>query len=361
MLRYTKIISTIGPATCDPAKMRALLTAGANCFRFNIKHNTAAWHQSTIDSAKQIAAELNKHLTIIVDTPKPELALAIKGMDYVALSYITTAEDITLFRNHLTGADPPKIIGKIENKTALINLESIIDTADAVMIARGDLAKDIPFEHLAFWQKKIIDSCRLKFKPVVVATEMLESMVKNPTPTRAEACDVANAVYDGTDCIMLSGETATGAYPVEAVKIMDSIASFCDNQAQVKSLELPASTPSDLLIKSASYIITKSPNIKAAVIFSQTGSSVKKLSAYRLPVPIIAITNNQELLDVLNLSRAAIPYYSQLSTGDFEIKDKIFDDLLELPFLSKGDMVLVIHGTNWFASGSTSDISLKTL
>ncbi len=362
MLRFTKIISTIGPASVDESIMRQLILAGADCFRFNLKHNTAAWHQNAIDTAKKIAKELNKDLAIIIDVPKFELATTVTGHDFVALSYITDADQVSRFKNTLSGANPPQIIAKIENKTALINLESIIDVADAVMIARGDLATDIPFEHLAFWQKKIIDSCRLKFTPVIVATQMLESMMKSPLPTRAEATDVANAVFDGTDAIMLSGETAMGKYPVESVKIMNSIAQFCDQQPEVKSLNLPASNPSQFLIKSVPSIVSQSADgIKACVVFSQSGSSVHRLAAYRMRIPLIAVTNNQELLETLNLSRGVVPHYSQLAAGKFEIEGQIFTDLLSHSFLKKGDTVLVVHGSNWFTSGSTSQISLKVL
>jgi len=364
MIKKTKIIATIGPASESQEIIDKLILAGTNLFRFNIKHNTVEWHQKTVDLVIERSKQLGKIVGIIVDVPKPEMATVINNADFIAQSYVKNADEVTALRKLLDDKGiGAKIIAKIENSDAIKNLSEIAEVCDAIMIARGDLGIEVPIEQLAFWQKTIINWCRSKNKPVIVATEMLQSMVKNPTPTRAEATDVANAVFDGTDAIMLSEESAIGKYPVETVEQMVKICVFCEGRMEIKKVVKLSKSPTEILVAAASMIVEKSEElpIKAVVVFSQSGNTVRVLSSNRLKTPIVAITDNQEILQLLSLSFGVVPYYKKFENTQFKIEDPVFNELVGKNILTKGESILVIHGNNWLSAGSTSDISLKTL
>ncbi|MFA5827938.1 MAG: pyruvate kinase [Candidatus Shapirobacteria bacterium] len=364
MVNKTKIIATIGPASADQDGIDKLILAGANLFRFNLKHNTTEWHQKTINLVLERSRQIGKIVGIIVDIPKPEMATIIYNADFIALSYIRDAYEVEELRKILDEKGiGVKIIAKIENGDAIKNLSDIAEISDAIMIARGDLGVEVPIEQLAFWQKTIINWCRTKNKPVIVATQMLQSMVNNPTPTRAEATDVANAIFDGTDAIMLSEESAIGKYPVQSVEQMMKICMFCEGRMEMKKVVKLSKSPTEILIAAASMIVEKSEElpIRAVVVFSQSGNTVRELSSNRLKTPIVAITDNQEILQLLSLSFGVLPYYKKFENTEFRIEDPVFDELVGKGILTKGEAILVIHGNNWLSAGSTSDISLKTL
>jgi pyruvate kinase len=364
MIKKTKIVVTIGPATETEEILEKLILAGADLFRFNLKHNTLDWHKNVIKKAKAVAEKLERQIGIIVDAPKPEIGLEVPEADFVALSYLKNRAEVDSLRQQLNDRKMNLgIIAKIENGEALKNMLEVVDSADGVMVARGDLGIEVPLEELAFWQKKIIDVCRQKNKAVIVATQMLQSMVNSQTPTRAEATDVANAVFDGTDAIMLSEESAIGKYPVEAVEYLYKIAVFCENNGEVNKIEKKAVNTTELLVEAAEKIVlgSKEIPIAAAIVFSQSGNTAKMLSSYRMKIPIIVITNNQETLDLMSLSYGVVPYFKNFGEGQFEIDDPIFEELTAKGLTKKGETILVIHGNNWINLGTTSDISLKTL
>ncbi|HEX8923939.1 MAG TPA: pyruvate kinase [Patescibacteria group bacterium] len=360
-MRKTKIIATIGPQSENPETIREMIKNGVNVFRFNIKHNTVEWHQDVINKVRSIAAEIGISVAVLVDIPKSEMATLIPTADFVALSYLKNHEELIELRKNLDNAGmTAKIIAKIENGDAIKNLDLITDYCDGVMVARGDLGIEVPIEELAYWQKKIIEVSREKSIPVIVATQMLQSMTQNPTPTRAEATDVANAVFDGTDAIMLSEETAIGQHPVEAVAAMNKIAEFNESVADVKEIDKKNKDAAELLI-SAAIGMLENKEIKAAVIFSRSGKSVRLMSSFRKNIPILAITNNREILEILNLSYGVLPYFKEFQNERFEIDNPIFEEIKNRLGLVKGQLILVVHGNNWMSSGSTSDISVKEL
>jgi len=364
MDKKSKIVATIGPASESEEVIRKLLANGANVFRFNLKHNTIEWHREVSSRAKRLAKEMGLSVAIMMDIPSLEMAREVKDADFLAISYLRAKSDLLEVKGYLEEAGiAPKIIAKIENGEAIKNLEDLLEECDGVMVARGDLGREVPIEQLAFWQKKIIELCRRKNKPVIVATEMLQSMTKSNSPTRAEATDVANAIFDGTDALMLSEETAIGEYPAEAVAQMRRIATFCDNEGEVKKLEKHSSELSEILIGAAVKIVEEceEPGIMGVIVFTQSGGTVRKLSSYRLKVPIVAITDNEEILEMLSLSYGVIPFYRTFEGEKFEIESPLFEKLIDHKFFKKGDRVLIIHGNNWITKGSTSDISLKTL
>lgn len=284
--------------------------------------------------------------------------------DFVGLSFVRTADDVKEMRKNLDRIkSKAKIIVKIENLQALQNLKEIIEETDVVMVARGDLGVEVPMRELAYWQKKIIKMCREKNKPVIVATQMLLSMVNNFNPTRSEATDVANAVLDGTDVLMLSDETTIGKYPIRVVKEMASIATFSEHHNTPKDLDKVPTTHSEVLVDAAAKIIenTKKDPIKAAIVFTKSGTTARLLATYRLNVPIVAITSDEHVAKELALSYSILPYVTSFKETDFDIRSPLFKDITKLDLLNEGDRVIVIHGNNWIETGDSTNISMITL
>ncbi|MDD4784922.1 MAG: pyruvate kinase [Candidatus Shapirobacteria bacterium] len=285
-------------------------------------------------------------------------------IDYIALSFVRNKEDIEILKKLLLKINPKiKIIAKIENASAIKNLEEIVSIADGVMVARGDLGIEVPIRELAFWQKKIIDLCRNKNKPVIVATQMLKSMVNSLRPTRAEATDVSNAIFDGVDALMLSEETAIGNYPVRVVEEMVNIAIFCENNGNIREVKIETRNPTEVLVEAAVRIIKDSKNvpIKTVIIFTESGNTARIFSKYRLNMPILAISDKKETVEELALSYGVNPYYKKFQENNFKISKKLIEELTGFDFIKSGDNLLLIHGNNWMESGSTSDISLITV
>jgi len=363
-MKRTKIIATIGPASEDPVILKQLLVNGTDLCRFNLKHNTLEWHKGCITKVGEIAKEIEKEVGIIVDLPSKDKLPDWKEVDFFALSYLTNSSEVKELKEMISNKGlTTGVIAKIENKQALDDLENIVEVADGIMVARGDLGIAVPLEELAYWQKKIIDLCRQKNKPVIVATQMLLSMVSNPSPTRAEATDVANAVFDGADALMLSEETAIGKFSDKAVEEMQKIIVFCEDKNDVKQIVKTRKSFAEVLISAATHIINDPgiSDIKGAIIFSQSGASARILSAYRLKIPLLVISDNLETCHRLKLSYGVTSYYRQFENKQFTIEGSIFEELVQKGIFNRGDLVIAIHGNNWINQGTTSDISLKTL
>lgn len=284
--------------------------------------------------------------------------------DYIALSFVRSKQDIQILRKLLLKIDPKiKIIAKIENARALKNIEEIVQVADGIMVARGDLGIEVPIRELAFWQKTIIDLCRKEHKPVIVATQMLKSMVDNFRPTRAEATDVSNAIFDGTDALMLSEETAIGKYPVRVVEEMANIAIFTENNAEVREIKVETKNLTEILAQAAIKIIeeNKSLGIKAIVVFTESGNTARIFSRYRLNLPIVAVTDKEETVNELLISYGVAPCFKKFKKRNFKISKNLIKKLTGFAFINNGDNLLLIHGDNWIKSGSNSDISVITI
>lgn len=258
MNKKIRIIATLGPATGTEDVLSALVDAGADIMRLNFSWGTRESMQALIDLIREIEKERGYSIPILQDLSGPRVQLAEghtfdgekesvitdkdkedllfgldNGVEYVALSFVSGASDIRDLRELMVNhGQVTPIIAKIERREALENLEEIIDAADGVMVARGDLGKAVPFEELPFIEKKIISICGQKEKFVIVATEMMVSMTESLTPTRAEVMDVATAVGLGADAVMLSEETSTGKHPVEAVAAMRKIVSFAEEEKE---------------------------------------------------------------------------------------------------------------------------------
>jgi pyruvate kinase len=217
-------------------------------------------------------------------------------VDFVALSFVRNKTDIDILKAELAKRKVvANIVAKIENQAAIENLEEIIVNSDAVMVARGDLGVETPMEELAFQQKEIIKRCRVMGKPVITATQMLKSMVENPRPTRAEVCDVANAVFDGTDAVMLSEESAMGKYPIETVRIMRKIVHFNELKAQVPKYKEEMKTRTTAVTKMAmSLLDDKIEPIDKVMVLTETGYTAQQLVRHRPHTPVIVITDRKE-------------------------------------------------------------------
>lgn len=284
--------------------------------------------------------------------------------DFVALSFVRNTRDVEVLKKILQKInDKIKIVSKIENLEALENIEEIIKISDGIMIARGDLGIEVPIRELAFWQKKIIDLCRKESKPVIVATQMLGSMAQNLQPTRAEATDVSNAVFDGSDVLMLSEETSIGEHPAKVVKEMSSIASFCENAKEIRNISIITETPTEVLVDAAVKIILNNKNlkIKAVVIFTESGNTARIFSRYRLNIPIVAITDKQKTVKGLTMSYGVESYCKKFDETNFRMPKNLIKNISNIVPLNSGDTLIVIHGNNWIQSGATSDISLVTV
>jgi pyruvate kinase len=259
---------------------------------------------------------------VLVNTPsltekdREDLAFGVQQqVDYVALSFVRRAEDVALIKRALVEVDPRAakvpIIAKLEKPSALDNLESIVDIADGVMVARGDLGVELSPQQVPIAQKRIIEAANRKRKIVITATQMLDSMIHNPVPTRAEVSDVANAIFDGTDAVMLSGETASGQYPIEAVKMMASIAEEAEaHSGKYTRWEVPTEVTSDdsIALARAASELAHDREVQAIAVFTLTGRNARVLSKTRPNVPILAFTPDAKTHLRMGLMWGVVPY-----------------------------------------------------
>jgi pyruvate kinase len=284
-------------------------------------------------------------------------------VDYVGLSFVRSAADIKMLREEmLKEGMKAKVVAKIESQPALDRIDEIIKSADAVMVARGDLGVEVPIEQLAYWQKLIIAKCRMANKPVITATQMLESMIINPRPTRAEVTDVAHAIFDGTDAIMLSAESAQGKYPVRTVETMSRIAKWNEKLRGLENTSFASDDATTIIAEAAVSIVRSGikPKIDAVLVFTETGFTANAVSRYRLPVPIIAVTNNQKTAESLTISFGVTPVVADFPSGIFTTADNIIADLLKKDIIHSGDTLLLVHGHHWQKPGNTNALSIVT-
>lgn len=284
---------------------------------------------------------------------------AEEEFEFVAASFIRNKEDVLEIRKVLEeyGGHEVEIISKIENQQSLENIDEILEASDGVMIARGDLAVEIPFVEVPIWQKEIISKSNKMGKPVIVATQMLESMIHNPTPTRAEASDVANAVYDKASAVMLSGETAVGKYPLKCVETMSSICKKVEAKlnywGRIRLLPLSRkNTEEDAAILVTS--MAKDINADVIVTYTHTGKSVKKLSGGGIACPIFAVTDNKKTFNKLTLVWNVFPIYMEKEEVIDDMVEKIIAKLKENQVIKEGDVILLSGGKNYLDGVSES-------
>ena len=465
MIRRTKIVATLGPATGTEAQIAALLEAGVNVVRINASHGTPEIRGKWIKLVRRAAEAQGQPIAVLVDLQGPRIrvgqlaeprelvpdarvvfapeavaqgdelpttyedlakdvrvgakillndgllsvevtrvvpprvegrvvdggtltshkgmnlpglhvsapALTEKdredvkdavswGADYLALSFVRKAEDLAELRQLV----PPqmKLVAKIEKATALEDLSRILHACDAVMVARGDLGVELPFEEVPIVQKRLIHEANHHGKPVITATQMLESMVHNPRPTRAEASDVANAILDGTDAVMLSAETATGDYPLDAVRAMDRIIREMERHALGKDDrrlgprgDAAVSVEDSIAIgTSAVARMLKTPLI---VTLTKGGFTSRKVAALRPPVPILAVTTELASYRQLALVWGVVPVLVDRVPGYDAMLTVVRDLILKRGYAKQGDRIVMTAGVPWEVSGSTNLIKVE--
>ena len=285
------------------------------------------------------------------------------GFDFIAASFVRTAQDVYDIRNLLNEYDSNiRIIAKIENREGVNNIDSILSAADAVMVARGDLGVEIDFTELPGIQKNIIDRSFSFGKPIVTATQMLDSMMVNPRPTRAEISDVANAIYDGTSAIMLSGETAAGAYPVEALKTMSAIAERTENEPHYRDERFKDAAHGQISVSDATAhaacLTARDVNAAAIVTVSESGNTARLLSKYRPTQPIIACVMNEQVQRQLSQSWGI----TTLLMGPAKSTDELIEMSTALAqkngYLHNGELAVVTAGVPVGVSGTTNMIKI---
>lgn len=294
---------------------------------------------------------MNLSAPSLTDKDKEDLLFALKyRVDFVALSFVRHQNDIIYLRKWLNekGYNKP-IIAKIEKPEAVDNFEDILNVSDGIMVARGDLGVELAPQLVPVIQKNIIRRCNAVGKLVITATQMFESMIHNPIPTRAEASDVANAVLDGTDVVMLSGETAVGKYPFKTIKIMSDILLSIESQSQFQSkinYEVPINQVDNIFDATAKGFVNIANQINASsiVVFTHLGRKARTLAKYRPSAPIYAFSNSFETLNILNLYKGIKPLYSEkidIEDVSIDIAKKI---LIENDLCKKGDVILFTAG-----------------
>ena len=278
------------------------------------------------------------------------------NVDFIAHSFVRSRDDVMAIQSILDMRKSPiKIIAKIENREGVDNLESILDVAHSVMVARGDLGIEIPAEEVPVIQKQIIQTCIRRVKPVITATQMLHSMIDNPRPTRAEVSDVANAIYDGTDAVMLSGETAYGKYPLEAVQAMSNIARMVEAQKEVLSHKVPVVKQSEELmarnhIAKAAVTMACSIPAKAIITSTKSGDTAQICASYRGKAPIFALSESSRTVRELSLSYGV--YAEQVSipqTTDTLVKTCL-EKLLDKECIEMEDLIVFIGGGHIYSA-----------
>jgi len=285
-------------------------------------------------------------------------------VDYVALSFARNKSDILTLRRELEKRNlTAGIVAKIENQHALDNIDEIIEASDAVMVARGDLAIEVPYERLIQYQRKIIQKCREQAKPVITATHMLETMINSPFPTRAEISDVAHAVYDLTDAVMLSGETTIGKYPVKTVQVQANIVAHNENFIEADYLECITDNGVSNLVNAVSSIAMGGFfDVDFIVCLTETGRTAALLSRNRPKVPVHVITSTQRVYDKLTLYFGLIPHLVNWPEEEKLLNaEEVLKRVVKKDWLVPGKKTLVLHGPVWGKPGHTNTLSFITL
>jgi len=293
---------------------------------------------------------------------KEQIAFVIEdGWDYIAGSFIRYAKDIEEIKQTV-GSSNIKIVAKIEDQQGVDNIDEIINASDGIMIARGDMGTEMPYEKLPIIQKEIIYKCNTAAKPVITATNMLESMMEKPMPTRAEITDIANAVLDGTDAIMTSGETSLGKYPVESIVTMSRIS--CESEGYlvpeiIESVNLNNEKISIAISNAAFQFVSEVENITKVLIYSKSGVTPRLLARLNLQIPVIALVNSQTIKRQLNLSKNVYPYVFK---KDYEDRDVAVKGIIEFA-LNKGivkgeDRILLLGNLDITCAGQDNHTNI---
>lgn len=329
---------------------------------------TTVQNSGQVSDLKRVAVPgVGVHLPFLSEKDVDDIIFGVKqNVDFIAASFVQRAADILAIRKVLEDADAAvDIIAKIENAEGVKNIDEILKVADGVMVARGDLGVEIPAEDVPLIQKMLIEKCNKIGKPVITATQMLESMVTNPRPTRAEANDVANAIFDGTDGIMLSGETASGQYPVEAVETMAKIAVRIETALKYsdilknKGILLQCTTTD--AISHATVQIAQELGAAAVIVSTQTGYTARMASKYRPKAVIVAVTPSEKTLRRMTLQWGVYPLLGNESANSDEMEQKAVTCAFTAKYINEGDLVVMTAGAPGFTAGTTDMIRVHSV
>ena len=308
------------------------------------------------------------NLPSVTEKDKEDLIFGCKmGVDFVAASFDRQASDVLEIRSLLNShsGENIQIIAKIESQEGVNNIDSILEVADGIMVARGDMGVEIPIEKVPIIQKNIIKKCNAAGKIVITATQMLDSMIRNPLPTRAEACDICNAIFDGTDAIMLSGESASGLYPIEAAKTMSKIAKETECHLDYNYLNQRLKEPAMYdFAEAISYSTCRTSNVlhaKAIVAATNSGSTAKLVSKYKPKCPIIAITPNAEVMRGLSLNFGVFPVLCQEFSTTDDILTEAKTIVKNLNIGHEGDDIIVAAGMPTNHTGGTNMLKIEKI
>lgn len=321
-------------------------------------------HGGTLSNNKGVnVPNVSLSMPYLSDRDMNDLIFGAKmGYDFIACSFVRTAADIDYLRKFTKsiGWATPKLIAKIENMEGVVNIDEIINSSDGIMVARGDMGIEIPFEQIPVIQKELIRKGYMAGMQVVTATQMLESMISNPRPTRAEITDVANAIYDGTSAIMLSGETAVGKFPVETVKTMSSIAKTTEKNIDYKNQlhEREASYNTDLNITNAISHATVTTahdlNAKAIITVTKSGTTARRISKFRPSCPILSGSTSDRVCRQMNLSWGVTPMLIEEKNNSDELFEHAVDVATANGYVKENDIVVITAGIPLGKSGTTN-------
>ncbi|MFA6099346.1 MAG: pyruvate kinase [Patescibacteria group bacterium] len=317
--------------------------------------------------------ETKTSVSAISEKDKKDMAFGVKaGVDMIALSFVRSAKDILELRRLIKiqerklgkRAQPPiRIIAKIEKREAVDRIDEILDVADGIMVARGDLGIEMPAEDVPLIQKRLIEKALAVAKPVIVATQMLESMIQNPRPTRAEVSDVANAVIDHTDAVMLSAESAAGKYPVEAVETMARIIRKTE-ASKYDDLVLPSpqkNTPLEYAVSSVAGVLSRNTDAKAILVASLTGNAGRIVSRYRPEMPIFAVTTESRVGRQLAVSWGVTSFTLPIIKDVDKLIERAIAKLKKKRWIKKGDRLIVVVGEPTGTSGNLNLVEVRVV
>jgi pyruvate kinase len=375
--RHVKIVCTLGPASSSPKIIGNMMEAGMDVARFNLAYGTLQEHSQVISEVRSLSQKLKLPAAILLDLPGLKLghgdmravfgqhldfALA-ENADFVALSFISSVRQVQEVKRLLQKMNADiAVITKIEEARALEESRALIETGEGIMVARGDLAIDISIEKVPMAQKRLIQEANRQGKPVITATQMLESMVRSAAPTRAEATDVANAVLDGSDALMLSEETAIGSYPVQAVETMVKIALEAETMFPYE--EMVRSRWQDILPEiddaaaKAACQMAHQVQAKAVIAFTTSGTTALRVSKYRPYHPILAITPSPSVVNRLSLIWGVLPIKKAEPANLEEVFALASRVALEANLAKGGDLIVIVAGIPLGVPGSTNLVKI---
>jgi pyruvate kinase len=375
--RHVKIVCTLGPASSSPKIIGNMMEAGMDVARFNLAYGTLQEHSQVISEVRSLSQKLKLPAAILLDLPGLKLghgdmravfgqhldfALA-ENADFVALSFISSVRQVQEVKRLLQKMNADiAVITKIEEARALEESRALIETGEGIMVARGDLAIDISIEKVPMAQKRLIQEANRQGKPVITATQMLESMVRSAAPTRAEATDVANAVLDGSDALMLSEETAIGSYPVQAVETMVKIALEAETMFPYE--EMVRSRWQDILPEiddaaaKAACQMAHQVQAKAVIAFTTSGTTALRVSKYRPYHPILAITPSPSVVNRLSLIWGVLPIKKAEPANLEEVFALASRVALEANLAKRGDLIVIVAGIPLGVPGSTNLVKI---